>query len=78
MSERTEHAAGEAIELVVNGKGRTAPAGVTVRKYLESLDLRPELVVVERNREILSRDHYDDVRLQEGDRLELVHFVGGG
>ena len=78
MTERTESRAGEEMALVVNGKERTAPAGVTVRGYLESLDLRPELVVVERNREILSRDDYDDVRLQEGDRLELVHFVGGG
>ena len=78
MSERTDTPAREDIGLVVNGKERTAPPGVTVREYLESLDLRPELVVVERNRDILSRDHYDDIRLQDGDRLELVHFVGGG
>jgi sulfur carrier protein len=34
--------------------------------------------VVERNREILDRDRYDAVEIEEGDVLELVHFVGGG
>jgi thiamine biosynthesis protein ThiS len=49
-----------------------------VTELLESLDLRPELVVVERNREILERARYGDVRVEPGDTLELVHFVGGG
>ena len=37
-----------------------------------------ELIVVERNRDILQRDDYADVTVSEGDVLELVHFVGGG
>lgn len=45
---------------------------------LESLDLHPGMVVVELNRDILERDSYEDVRVSEGDTLELVHFVGGG
>jgi len=66
------------IEVVVNGESRQVGAGLTVRAYLESLDLHPGLVVVERNREILDRDRYADVRIESGDVLELVHFVGGG
>lgn len=66
------------IRVVVNGEERRVPPGVTVRGLLEHLDLEPSLVVVERNREILERDRYDDVEIEEGDRLELVHFVGGG
>lgn len=76
MSERTTTK--EEITLTVNGKERTLPPGTTVAGLLDRLDLVAGTVVVERNREILERDGYDDVTLEDGDRLELVHFVGGG
>ncbi|MGK7313411.1 MAG: sulfur carrier protein ThiS [Candidatus Longimicrobiales bacterium M2_2A_002] len=66
------------IEVVVNGDARTIEAGHTVKSFLESLELHPGLVVVERNKEILERDEYDRVEVEAGDVLELVHFVGGG
>ncbi len=66
------------IRVHLNGEDRDVPAGVSVRGLLESLDIEPEIVVVERNREILSRGRYDDVAVLEGDTLEVVHFVGGG
>jgi thiamine biosynthesis protein ThiS len=68
----------ETITLTVNGEQRTVPPGTTVLGLLESLDLVPGTVVVERNRRILPRDDYGEVTLADGDRLELVHFVGGG
>jgi thiamine biosynthesis protein ThiS len=66
------------IRLRVNGSDRVVPAGETVRGLLERLDLVPETIVVEHNLEILDRASYERVLLREGDRLELVHFVGGG
>ncbi len=66
------------IQVTVNGDERNIEAGHTVTSFLESLDLHPGLVVVERNREILDRDVYDTVPVEDGDTLELVHFVGGG
>ena len=68
----------ERIRVHLNGEDRDVPAGLTVRGLLESLELEPRLVVVERNREILTRTRYDEVEVHEGDTLELVHFVGGG
>ncbi len=68
----------DTIQVTVNGEEREIPAGSTVRELLESLELHPKLVVVERNREILKRDSYGDVEVEAGDVLELVHFVGGG
>ena len=68
----------ETIRVQLNGKERDLRAGLTVRRLLESLELQPGLVVVERNREILTRSRYDEVEVRDGDRLELVHFVGGG
>lgn len=68
----------EQIHITVNGDARSVPAGRSVTDLLLELDLRPELVVVERNREILERSRYADTPLRDGDTLELVHFVGGG
>ena len=68
----------ELIRVTVNGADREIAPGHTVRTFLESLELHPGLVVVERNREILDRDRYGEVTVQPGDVLELVHFVGGG
>ena len=67
-----------AIRIRLNGKDRSIQAGLSVRALIESLGLNPALVVVELNREILSRGRYGDVGVGDGDRLELVHFVGGG
>lgn len=68
----------ENIQVRLNGKDREVQADHTVRSLIESLDLHPSLVVVELNREILERDRYGDVPVQDGDTIELVHFVGGG
>ena len=66
------------ITVLVNGSPRELPGGRTVAGILDALDLHPGLVVVERNGDILRRAAYADVPVRDGDRLELVHFVGGG
>jgi len=66
------------VRVRLNGKDRDVEAGHSVRSLIESLDLHPSLVVVELNKEILSRDSYAGTAVQEGDHIELVHFVGGG
>jgi thiamine biosynthesis protein ThiS len=66
------------IRVTVNGDAREIETNQTVAGFLGSLGLHPGLVVVERNREILDRDRYGDVTIEDGDVLELVHFVGGG
>lgn len=79
MSTQTKHPdAGPTIRVRLNGKERQIEPGQSVRALLESLDLHPDMVVVELNREILERRRYADVMVEDGDALELVHFVGGG
>ncbi|MDA0312474.1 MAG: sulfur carrier protein ThiS [Gemmatimonadetes bacterium] len=68
----------EQIQVRLNGKDRDIAGGHSVRTLLESLELHPGMVVVELNKEILERDRYNDVDVQGGDMIELVHFVGGG
>lgn len=68
----------DTIRIRLNGKERELEAGHTVTTLLESLELRPGMVVVELNREILERDRYGEAEVADGDSIELVHFVGGG
>jgi len=68
----------DSIRIQLNGKPHEAAPAISVRDLIVSLDLQPDMIVVERNREILRRERYAEVALEEGDVLELVHFVGGG
>jgi thiamine biosynthesis protein ThiS len=62
----------------VNGEERTFTAGMTVAGLLTELDIRPDRVAVELNLNILDRGEFDRRSLQEGDRIEIISFIGGG
>lgn len=68
----------EELDIEVNGEARRVPAGTTVRGLLASLGLGETLVAVERNEAVVPRASHDTTTLAAGDRLEVVHFVGGG
>ncbi len=67
-----------AVEITLNGEARQLARPLSVRGLLESLGLDPAKIAVERNLEIVPRSTYGDVALSHGDRLEIVHFIGGG
>ena len=66
------------MQVRLNGKDREVEQDLTITALLESLDLNPQLIVVELNRVILERDTYASTPVSDGDQIELVHFVGGG
>ena len=66
------------MRLQVNGEPMEVPEGTTVAELLERLRLGTQRVAVERNRDIVPRAEHATMRLQEGDEIEIVHFVGGG
>jgi thiamine biosynthesis protein ThiS len=66
------------MKLVLNGESAEAPDAVTVAAFLDRLGLPQNGVAVERNREIVPRSLYASTQLGEGDRVEIVQFVGGG
>jgi len=70
--------AGESIAVTVNGEARQVPAGTTVLALVQMLGLGGRPVAVEKNREVVPRARHADEVLADGDRLELVTFVGGG
>ena len=66
------------MEIHINGEQRPVEDGIDVARLVDSLSLARDKVAVERNREIVRRQDWEQVRLAPGDRLEIVHFVGGG
>lgn len=66
------------IEIEVNGKPRHIVAGSTVAALLQSLELDPRTLAVERNLELVPRGQHAATLLSAGDRLEVVTLVGGG
>ena len=66
------------ITIHVNGEPREVPSNLTLAAVLDWLRLPADRVAVERNREIAARSTWGDTLIQPGDRLEVVHFVGGG
>jgi sulfur carrier protein len=71
------------VKLHINGEARSfaepaPPAEFTLAFLVESLNMKADRVAVELNREIASRERWPRTILKDGDRLEIVHFVGGG
>ncbi len=66
------------LNVTVNGESRAVPDGCTVAHLLELLGVDPARVAVERNEDVVPRATWREARLEDGDRLEVVTFVGGG
>ncbi|URA11030.1 sulfur carrier protein ThiS [Thermospira aquatica] len=66
------------MRIKVNGEEREILSPLSLQEYLDSLGLSERRVVVEYNGEILSKEAWPNTTLKDGDRLEIVHFVGGG
>ncbi|MGH9580381.1 MAG: sulfur carrier protein ThiS [Terriglobales bacterium] len=66
------------MKLHINGEERNVGDELTLSGLVELLGMKADRVAVERNREIVPRERWPATPLAEGDRLEIVHFVGGG
>ena len=64
--------------LRINGEPREFPGAITLAALVENLGMKGDRVAIELNLEIVPRDRWAATDLHEGDRLEIVHFVGGG
>ncbi len=62
----------------LNGEEREVPEGTTLEGLVELLGLAPERLAVEHNLNVARRADWRGTELREGDRVEVVHFVGGG
>ncbi len=68
----------DAINIHVNGQAQTWRSGATVADLLQDLEIQTERVAVELNLEILDRTAFGQRQLKNGDRIEILGFIGGG
>lgn len=66
------------MRLSINGKEQSFPGSLTLAQLIEQLGMKGDRVAAELNREIVTRSQWPETTLKDGDRLEIVHFVGGG
>src|SRR5215467_11889479 len=66
------------LTITINGEPKSFPRALSVRDLLTGLGLDPAKIAVEKNLEIVPRSQYASVMAGEGDRFEIVHFIGGG
>ena len=66
------------MRLQINGEQKEFDNGLSLAQLVERLAMKPDRVAIERNREIVPRGDWAETTLADGDRLEIVHFVGGG
>jgi thiazole synthase len=68
----------EMIQVLVNGEWRTIASAMTISDLLQQVEIRPDRVAVEVNLEIVDRQNFSQRSLREGDRVEIISFIGGG
>lgn len=68
----------DVIQVQVNGENRQTVPGTTIRVLLDQLGLNAGRVAIEYNHKILPKSQWDATAVNNGDRLEIVQFVGGG
>lgn len=66
------------MNLIINGEDRQFDSALTIITLLERLGMKPDRVAVELNRELVPRERWTATHLGDDDKLEIVHFVGGG
>ena len=78
VTEQAKEKAMEQMRIMVNGEEREVASNTTVAQLLERLEIIGGRIAVECNLEIVPRSSFGALHLREGDKLEIVHFVGGG
>ena len=66
------------MRLTINGKEQTFEDAFNLAQLVEQLGMKGDRVAIELNRDIVPRAQWAETSLHDGDRLEIVHFVGGG
>jgi thiamine biosynthesis protein ThiS len=66
------------LQIKLNGETKEVADGTTLQALIDQLALAPERLAIEHNHAVVRRADWSSVKLGEGDRIEIVHFVGGG
>ena len=75
---QTRRGMGDSIEIMVNGEAQSFDGALSVAQLLARLGLPEKKIAVEHNLEIVPKSAYATHMIEAGDRIEIVHFIGGG
>jgi thiamine biosynthesis protein ThiS len=66
------------IEVKINGEAKQIPADINLAELLKHLELPSDRLAVELNQEVIRRMNWENIKVKSADKIEIVHFVGGG
>jgi sulfur carrier protein len=66
------------INIILNGQNFQLEKGRNIKDLIEKLELDIKKIAIELNLEIVELNHYDSTKIKENDKIEIVHFIGGG
>ena len=66
------------MEIIVNGETKKIENELNLRELLEKLDLPDERIAIELNKEVVRKKDWETVTIADRDKIEIIHFVGGG
>jgi thiamine biosynthesis protein ThiS len=66
------------VKIILNGEEKFLDQGITIEKLIFDLELDVKKIAVEKDLEIVNPQQFSEVILDEGARIEIVHFIGGG
>ncbi len=66
------------MQLIINGESRDFAADISIAQLLEQSDLAGKRIAVEVNQQIIPKGRHAETRLQQGDKIEIIHAIGGG
>ena len=66
------------MQIILNGTEKNFQDQISIATLIKELELDEQKIAIERNKEIVPRTAFNSIRLCEGDKIEIVHFIGGG
>lgn len=67
-----------AVKIILNGEEKTLPKQMNIDELLDFIELEKDKIAIEKDLEIVNPDDFSQINLSGGEKLEIVHFIGGG
>ena len=66
------------MQVLINGEIRKLESELNLRELLEKLELPTERIAIELNKDVIRKKDWDTIKISDADKIEIIHFVGGG
>jgi thiamine biosynthesis protein ThiS len=66
------------MQVTINGEKRELAANLSISEMLKNLELPSERVAIELNKQVVRKKDWENIKVNDADKIEVIHFVGGG